>query len=1143
MERLRDIEAWKNDLRGLYNLGDRSLSPSGTTHRQLTRKVNFCCIAFDKVGQPVKGDYPMKTNKVVSIIALLALVFGALTPMPAQAKAAEPASSSKGISPEEILNSDGTLNLDGNFSGSLDLNGYSVAMDPVRGPVFGPKGSMEANAPAIGQWGALGGATNAFNNHVYGIAVSGTDIYVGGDFTDADGISAADYIAKWDGTQWSALGSNGAGEGALSYFVDTIAVSGSNVYVGGLFSVNDGETPLPNATNVAKWDGTHWSALGDNGGGLGALNGGVRALLLNGTDLYVGGDFTNAGGVPAADFIAKWDTVGTAWSALGHDSFGDGSLNAYVSALAMDGSGKLYAGGNFTNIAGPVFTNLAADYVAEWNGGGWSSLASNGGSNGSLNGEVISLAVSGANLYVGGAFTDVDNKSTILYPADYIAKWNGTDWSALGNNGSSNGSLNHAVKSVRVDASGNVYAGGNFVNVTNSDGIPINAADYVAKWDPAANSGAGGWAALGSDGNGGNAILNYGIILVNALAVSGSKVYVAGLFSVNNNGTPLSGKNFVSWDGTDWSTPTATLADGALIDSVYAIAVDGTNVYAGGYFTDVGNGATRLGAADYIAKWDGSHWSALGSNGHGDGSLNSTVYAITVKGTNVYVGGDFSDVNNNGVPVPAADYVANWNTLTDDWSALGGDGSGEGALNSTVYALQFSGSDLYAGGSFTNVTSNSHTWTSEDYIAKWNGTDWLPLLGDGNNNGSLNNSVKALAVSGTDLYVGGEFTDVNNGGTILNAADYLARWDGASWSALGNGSHGEGSLNNSVYAIAASGTNVYVGGYFDNVDNQGAVLNAADKIAKWDGTNWSALGHNSSGDGVFSTSNWEIDSIITNGNNVYVSGYFYDLEDNTTPLPAADYVAKWDGSHWSALGSDGAGDGAISNQVYALGISNTTLYVGGYFENAKSNGAVIPAADYIAAYGLSPITATISSTGTQDGWILESGKNTNVGGTMNSAATTFDLGDDAANRQYRGILSFSTKTLPDNAVITKMTLNVKKSKIFGGGNPITILGGIMADIKKGTFGTAALQITDFQTAASKSYGPFKPALVGGWYSINLSAGKAYINKLNTLSGLTQIRLRFKLNNNNNAIANYLALFSGNAPAASRPQLIIEYYLP
>jgi hypothetical protein len=43
--------------------------------------------------------------------------------------------------------------------------------------------------------------------------------------------------------------------------------------------------------------------------------------------------------------------------------------------------------------------------------------------------------------------------------------------------------------------------------------------------------------------------------------------------------------------------------------------------------------------------------------------------------------------------------------------------------------------------------------------------------------------------------------------------------------------------------------------------------------------------------------------------------------------------------------------------------------------------------------------------------------------------------------------------------------------------------------------------------------------------------------------VTQIRLSFKLDDNNNTIANYLKLYSGNAPAASRPQLIIEYYVP
>jgi hypothetical protein len=190
------------------------------------------------------------------------------------------------------------------------------------------------------------------------------------------------------------------------------------------------------------------------------------------------------------------------------------------------------------------------------------------------------------------------------------------------------------------------------------------------------------------------------------------------------------------------------------------------------------------------------------------------------------------------------------------------------------------------------------------------------------------------------------------------------------------------------------------------------------------------------------------------------------------------------------------------------------------------------------------LTKTISSTAIQDGWILESGEKTSKGGTMNSTATTLNLGDDVSKKQYLGILSFSTGAgLPDDAVITKVTLKVKKSGVIGGGNPVTMFQGFMLDIKKGFFGTAALQITDFQAAANKTYGPFMTALSGGWYNIDLTSGKAYINKLSTLSGLTQLRLRFSLDDNNNAVANYLSLFSGNAPAASRPQLIIEYYVP
>ncbi|MGC1376086.1 MAG: CHAP domain-containing protein, partial [Anaerolineales bacterium] len=183
---------------------------------------------------------------------------------------------------------------------------------------------------------------------------------------------------------------------------------------------------------------------------------------------------------------------------------------------------------------------------------------------------------------------------------------------------------------------------------------------------------------------------------------------------------------------------------------------------------------------------------------------------------------------------------------------------------------------------------------------------------------------------------------------------------------------------------------------------------------------------------------------------------------------------------------------------------------------------------------------TFISNASQDGWVLESSETSNVGGAMNVTATTCNLGDDAIRKQYRCILSFGTGGLPDNAIITKVKLKVQKSDIVGGGNPVTIFGGFMADVKNGFFGTTALQTGDFQTAANASYGPFVPAPVSNWYTIDLTGAKPFVNKLATGSGLTQIRLRFKLDDNNNTVAKYLSLFSGNAPAASRPQLMITY---
>ena len=186
-------------------------------------------------------------------------------------------------------------------------------------------------------------------------------------------------------------------------------------------------------------------------------------------------------------------------------------------------------------------------------------------------------------------------------------------------------------------------------------------------------------------------------------------------------------------------------------------------------------------------------------------------------------------------------------------------------------------------------------------------------------------------------------------------------------------------------------------------------------------------------------------------------------------------------------------------------------------------------------------TITFTTTGTYDGWILESAKGSGVGGSMNSSATIFQLGDDISNRQYRAILSFNTASLPDTASISSAVLKVKQSGSVTGSNPFSVLGSLYADIKKGFFGTtSALQVTDFNAAATATkVCTFGKTPVSSWYSATLSStGRLDVNK----TSLTQLRLYFSTASNANNKADYMKFFSGNS-SSNQAQLIITYSLP
>jgi pimeloyl-ACP methyl ester carboxylesterase len=185
-----------------------------------------------------------------------------------------------------------------------------------------------------------------------------------------------------------------------------------------------------------------------------------------------------------------------------------------------------------------------------------------------------------------------------------------------------------------------------------------------------------------------------------------------------------------------------------------------------------------------------------------------------------------------------------------------------------------------------------------------------------------------------------------------------------------------------------------------------------------------------------------------------------------------------------------------------------------------------------------PVVVTFTSFSLDDGWTLESAQGTGLGSSFNDTAATFNVGDDASNRQYRGILSFDTSSLPANAIVLSVVVKVRTNAVVGS-NPFTVMGDLKVDVKNGTFGTAALEYQDFErTPTDGAVGLFNDTPSQGWYTAIL--GSPSYNDIN-FAGLTQIRLRFASATNANSAADYLKLYSGDDSTSSNwPQLIITY---
>jgi hypothetical protein len=699
-------------------------------------------------------------------------------------------------------------------------------------------------------------------------------LIIGGEFTSVGGVSA-NRVAIWDGMAWSSL-PHGSGNGvdgvvnALMMFDDDDA--GPNppaLFIGGSFASGGGVT----ANNIVKWDGVNWSPLGSPEG----VNGQVYAMEVFDVDgdgpgsptLIVGGDFATTSSGATVNRIASWN--GTSWSALGQ---GVNSSVYTLEVIDLDGEGPelpvLVAAGLFTK-SGLLISVTGS--VLKWNGVNWSSIVPAGETSPLGVRSFLYVPPDGEGsppiLYAAGNFDHIGSTDV-----NYFAKWTGTTWTAGHTQQGAVGLTGptHAILLHDLDESGpagpTLVFGGEFDRAGNviAPSIAQHDGQLFHPWpNPSGKlGGAGGDITTMTlyDDEGGNPY---------------PELYVGGTFITIGEARSY---NFAKWDGCNWICISPVATGDCVPYSMTSIDIDGPGpeprvLVVGGFLTRIG-GVNVSG----VAKWDGSTWSALTGvpssqfvamaafDEDGDGPEHEKLFmtggggirrwngtSSTVIGTiagasplrincmitwdddgpgpnpeALYVGGKFDSIS--GVLVGG---IAKWNGTS--WSGLLGPlGLG---VTGEVMALAVHDEDgdgpelpkLFVGGDFLQAGG-----VTVNRIARWSGSAWSAL--EGTNGTGVNNFVRAFA-SLDDDGPGPNPPSLLMGGGMSMAGAVPAygacRWDGQRWWALdGPPDYGVNAIRQGcLFAHDDDGPGprpkvAFAGGWFSSAGGVTAI-----RVAKW----------------------------------------------------------------------------------------------------------------------------------------------------------------------------------------------------------------------------------------------------------------------------------------------------------------------
>jgi hypothetical protein len=465
---------------------------------------------------------------------------------------------------------------------------------------------------------------------------------------------------------------------------------------------------------------------------------------------------------------------------------------------------------------------------------------------------------------------------TILFLFCFSFISNAQTWHTMGS-GVTGSTMAMPTVAVIYDYNGKIAIGGFF---TNSGSIVLNG---IGQWDgnlwqpmstgifdailPPGNSGVG------------HDLLDYH-----------NQLYFTGSFSVaggiNNSDTTHAAKNIAKWDGTAWQPIGGRWGNG-FYGGGGVFQIYQNDLFIGGGF-NVCLDTFGFHSTTTIAKWNDTTFSAVGQFHSNHPSGDDYVQDLCIYNGKLIAGGYFNSID--GSPYGSYGYVAAYvNDTTWDTLSTG--------LNNPVYALTVFNNELYAGGLFTATGDG----TTAKHVAKWNGTQWLPV-GEG-----LNDTVAVLYVDSLQnkLYAGGTFTQTGLG----QPAKHIAEWNGTNWVEVGGGTNGY------VQSLFAKDSNLYVGGAFTM-----AGTTPANRIAVW--------GNNSVGINEIGKKERKI-KLYPNPNNGNMQLDYSLNEGEAGILKIMDVTGKLVASY------------VLENSKTNIAISEAALQNGVYFYQIIVNGEVV----------------------------------------------------------------------------------------------------------------------------------------------------------------------------------------------------------